>query len=198
MDKSFSSLKTEQFRVKMRPYAINIYNSIWNNCTIDDLRENGVNVHILDKEFGIDTIANFNSGQWISIQEKYRKYRFYNTSYLQLSPPIPDFTQEYKNAEGTEYENNGEWFKLGAQLYFYGWANQDESDFIAWFLMDIPRYKMIIENNGGLQNIGKKMQNNFHGKASFYAIPCNKLKKAFLKCSDSLKNLIINNEYSLN
>ena len=112
------------------------------------------------------------SGQWISIQEKYRKNYFLKKH--------GDFTQEFMNAAGTEHESPGEWFKLGAQLYFYGWATNDESDFEKWFIMDIPRYKFVVESAGGLHKLGRLCQNKEHGKASFYSIPIKHLLNCFL------------------
>ena len=145
-----------------------------------DLREQGVNVHILDKEFGIDTLACFESGQWISIQEKYRSNRYLSDRRFRVSESCPDFTQEYKNAVGTDHECDGEWFHLGAQLYFYGWANESNSDFEKWALIDIAKYKLIVESRGGLNQLGQLRYNNFHGRASFYCIPITELRESFV------------------
>jgi hypothetical protein len=168
---SFDDLGTVSFQKKMKPAAIRIYEKIFPNCVINDLRENGVAVHVLDKEFGIDSLITFPSGQWISIQEKYRRNNFIR--YL-------DFTQEYLNAAGTPNEAKGEWFKLGAQLYFYGWANKEENDFEKWALLDIAKYKMLVEKSGGLDKIGLYKKNMQHGRASFYAIPIKTLFPAFI------------------
>ena len=179
-NQSFDNLTTEKFRVRMRPHAVAIYEQLFPGCTIEDLREQGVRVHVLDKHFGIDTLATFATGQWISIQEKYRTHPYLVNPRLRINPRCPDFTQEYKNAVGTKYEEVGEWFKLGAQLYFYGWASEDESRFEKWLLMDIARYKLLVEERGGLAAIGKMRQNNRHGRASFYCIPINELKPAWI------------------
>ena len=178
--RTFNNLKTVQFQEKLKESAIKIYKKIFNNCEVQDLRENGVNVHILDKEFGIDKLLSFKTGQWISIQEKYRKYDFLVNSNYQIKPPWPDFTQEYKNAVGTINENNGEWFKLGAQLYFYGWANKEENNFKRWIIIDIAKYKLIVEEYGGLDKIGTMKYNHVHGKASFYCFPIDLIKDAWL------------------
>ncbi len=177
MAKNFDNLRTEIFRKKLRPAAIKIYHKVWPGCEIQDLRTEGIKVHILDKEFGIDTLTTFKSGQWISIQEKYRSYARWSK--------YKDFTQEYKNADGTIYESPGEWFHLGAQLYFCGWANKSETDFQHWFLMDIAKYKLTIEKLGGLGSVGILKFNEKHGKASFYAIPIETIKHTFLITSKS-------------
>ena len=144
---------------------------VYPGCAVEDLREDGVRVHILDQEFGIDSLISLPSRQWITLQEKYRR----NAALRFL-----DFTQEYMNAVGTPHESPGEWFKLGAQLYFYGWANAAETDFEKWFLMDIVKYKMLVEQAGGLGRLGTLRHNNAHGRASFYAIPAKLLKSCFV------------------
>lgn len=168
---SFNNLSTVRFQQKMKPAALRIYHTVFPGCELEDLREEGVRVHVLDREFGIDSLINLPSQQWISLQEKYRKHDALR--YL-------DFTQEYKNGVGTTHESPGEWFKLGAQLYFYGWANADETDFAKWFLMDIAKYKMLVEEKGGLDKLGVLRQNQRHGRASFYAIPVKELLPCFI------------------
>lgn len=181
MGREFNRLSTVQFQKKMRPAAEAIYCSIWPGCKVEDLRENGVNVHILDKHFGIDSLLHFPSQQWISVQEKYRE-----NQYLKFK----DFTQEYKNGVGTPGECDGEWFKLGAQLYFYGWANAAETDFEDWYLLDIPKYKLIVERNGGIDKVGRLQQNLKYGRASFYAIPFRILKDAIFISKSTLPGII--------
>ena len=167
----FNNLSTVRFQQKMKPAALRIYQAVFPGCELEDLREDGVRVHILDREFGIDSLINLPSQQWISLQEKYRKHDA--LKYL-------DFTQEYMNGVGTEHESPGEWFKLGAQLYFYGWANAEETAFTKWFLMDIAKYKMLVEEKGGLSQLGVLQHNRRHGRASFYAIPATKLMPCFV------------------
>lgn len=171
MGRNFNSLSTVKFQQTMKPAALRIYEKVFRGCRVEDLREHGVNVHVLDKEFGVDALLHLASGQWISIQEKYRNHD---------ALKFMDFTQEYKNAAGTAYESDGEWFKLGAQLYFYGWANRQNTDFEKWFIMDIAKYKHFIENAGGIEKVGKLKNNSKHGKASFYAIPVHALTSCFL------------------
>ena len=166
----FNDLRTVKFQQKMKPAALRIYQRIFPECRFEDLREKGFKVHVLDQEFGIDGLIHIEE-QWISVQEKYRKN--YAMKYM-------DFTQEYKNAAGTQHEANGEWFKLGAQLYFYGWANKEETDFEKWALIDIAKYKMLVDSHGGLGRIGQLKFNKEHGSASFYAIPISVLEPTFV------------------
>ena len=140
-------------------------------CELVDLREKGVKVHVLDKEFGIDSLLKVQTGQWFSLQEKYRAYDALRYG---------DFTQEYMNACGTEWESPGEWFKLYALIYFYGWANKEGTDFAKWILMDVAKYKLLVEDAGGLDKIGTYHENRRHGRASFYSIPLDAIEPAFI------------------
>ena len=178
------------FSIKMRPSAIRIYSSIWTNCKIESLRMDGVAVHPLDQFYGIDTTANLPGGQFLTIQEKYRRHE--NLHYR-------DFTQEYMNQVGyrvtfhpytktrlPEKDIQGEWFKLAANYYFYGWANHEETDFKEWFLLDIPKYKLLVESSGGLDKLGTYHANRAAGNATFYAIKINKLIPAIIHHSKTL------------
>lgn len=167
----FESFETVRFQQVMKPHAIRIYKRLFPGCELVDLREGGVKVHVLDQEFGIDALLTFPGNQWISIQEKYR-----DNCFLKYG----DFTQEYKNADGTIHESHGEWFKLGAQLYFYGWANSDNSDFSKWVIIDIAKYKLIVNKLGGIEKAGEKRYNWKHGRASFYCIPLDTVQDAIL------------------
>lgn len=181
MSKSFNNLETVKFQQKVRPAAFEIYKNIWKGCEIVDLRKKGKDSKLLDKKYGIDLEIITVTGQKFTIQEKYRKNQFLKKDYLQTAPPYPDFTQEFKNAAGTIYENKGEWFNLTSQLYFYGWTNVEETDFETWVILDVMKYKMVVEDYGGLDRIGQIHYNKKHGKASFYSIPIWNLKDAFFK-----------------
>ncbi len=167
--------KTLAFQEKMKPAALAIYQMVFPGSQVEDLREDGVKVHVLDREFGIDALIRVPSGQAITLQEKYRR---------NYSLKWGEFTQEYMNAVGTKYESSGEWFKLGAQLYFYGWANKEETEFVRWFIMDITKYKLLVEENGGIERMGTLEQNDKHGRASFYAIPVERLESCIIHRSE--------------
>lgn len=163
---------TLSFQKKMQPAALKIYQTIFPDCKLQELKAEDGGVHPLDQHFAIDRVITLSSGVTFSLQEKYRQ-----NYYLRFM----DFTQEYKNAHGTTNETKGEWFKLYAQLYFYGWANKEETAFEKWILMDITKYKMVVEQAGGLDQIGQFNINEQYGGASFYGIPIIKLDKAILK-----------------
>lgn len=189
--KTFNQLSTELFRRSMQPYALRIYDSVFPECTYS--RELDINK---DKHFSIDATIITYKGQKITIQEKFRKSKFLTDFRLQEEPPFPDFTQEYMNAHGTEFQTEGEYFKLYSHLYFYGWANKEKAGFKKWILMDVLKYKQLLEENG-IEKIGSLKRNNRHGKASFYAIPFYKLEKAIIKSNinwERVKNHLMEKE----
>jgi hypothetical protein len=196
----FSNLATEKFRDGLNGKAIEIYKTIYKGCKYS--RELDINK---DKHFSIDATIILQDGQKMTIQEKYRDNKFLmngrlqecppypdftqeykNAVRLQECPPYPDFTQEYKNAVGTQFENEGEYFKLFAQLYFYGWANKSNTGFKRWCIIDVPKYKDFLQSEG-IKKIGTLKNNSKHGKASFYAIPIFKLKDCFLYSNFNFK-----------
>lgn len=139
----------------------------------------------LDKRAGIDSKVEFKDIDVnFSIQEKYRTHD---------KLTFKDFTQELYNAYGTVHQSDGEFKHLFANYYFYGWANEDETDFKEYFLMDIQQYKILVLQAGGLDKIPnvKKVQNNAYGKALFYTIPLEFIAPAIVAWSpglDYLKN----------
>jgi len=168
MNNSFANLDTmKNVHEPLKPAAAKIYQSIFPECRVENLREQGFKVHVLDKEFGIDTLLHTKSNQWFSIQEKYRSYNALTHH---------DFTQEVENGD----KSLGEWFKLGAQLYFYGWGNPTNTKFLEWFILDIVMYKKIIEQKGGIYQVGKLQHNEKHGKAKFVSIDLALIQPAML------------------
>lgn len=172
----FDELNTEKFRKRMQPYIDETYQQIWQGCKIERFEGNN-----LDKYLGIDVIIHLPDYETIyTLQEKIRENKFLTQTRYQVIPGIPDFTQEYKNAVGTGFERDGEWCHLSAQLYWYGWANKAENDIEKWVLFNVATYKRIVIAGGGLNRIGSLRNNSEHGKASFYAIPVTRLKKAWI------------------
>ena len=163
-----------EFEQRMRPAAQRVYQRLFSGCTVEFAGDDD-RLRQLDESFGIDAVLRLRSGQIITAQQKFRRH--------QNLINYGDFTQEFRNAAGSENEAEGEWFYLAAQLYFYGWANEDETDFAAWVLLDVMRYKLLIERRGGLEKVGRLRHNQAHGRASFYAIPLETLKPAILRRS---------------
>lgn len=159
------------FERRMRPAVQEIFRGIFPRFEVAYTRE-VPHLQQLDDLFAVDTILYLPTGQMVTAQQKCRRNHFLK---------FGDFTQEYMNAAGTENEAPGEWFHLAAQLYFYGWANPQEDGFAAWAILDVIRYKMLVEEAGGLDQIGQLQRNTERGKANFYAIPMDTLRPAFIR-----------------
>ena len=159
------------FEQRMRGPVERVYQAYFPDCTVRYTRDSD-DLRPFDEHFAIDTILELRGGGIVTAQQKCRRYGYF----LQYR----DFTQEYKNAVGSVYESRGEWFHLASQIYFYGWANRDEDALAAWLLLDVVRYRRLVEEQGGLDKIGTLRQNKDRGSASFYAIPLEKLRPAFI------------------
>jgi hypothetical protein len=159
------------FERRMRGPVERVYQTYFPGCQVKYTREHD-ELRPFDDHFAIDTVLELRNGGIVTAQQKCRRYRYF----LQYR----DFTQEYMNAVGSTYESRGEWFHLASQIYFYGWANQEENGLVAWLILDVVKYKALVERKGGLENIGTLRQNKDHGSASFYTIPTQILRPAFI------------------
>lgn len=181
---NFNDLETVKFQSKLNTRVVEIYNTLFDIKGIRDLRaKDSDQPHVLDQEFAIDKLIVLKSGHWISIQEKFRKNIFLTDPKYQVESGTPDFTQEYKNGNNTL----GEWFKLAAQIYFYGWANKEETDFEKFVIVDILKYKLLIEKLGGIEKCATKRKNFTHGGASFYCFPITMIKDAWIFTHKDIK-----------
>ena len=159
------------FERRMRGPVESVYQKYFPDCRVRYTREHD-ELRPFDDHFAIDTILELRSGGIITAQQKCRRYGYF----LQFR----DFTQEYMNAVGTSHESRGEWFHLASQVYFYGWANQTEDGLVAWLLFDVVKYRMLVERAGGLDKVGIPSVNTSRGSASFYGVPLEVLKPAFI------------------
>ena len=170
--------ETLEFNKKMREPAHNIIKQLFEEkfgpCAMQ------ASVFELDKYAGIDLIVSSKQTDInFTYQEKYRKHS---------ALIYKDFTQEIYNAYGTEHQEKGEFFHLFSDYYFYGWANETETGFEHWFLMNIRHYKTLIHDAGGISKLNgaRQQQNAAFGKAMFYSIPLNSIKPAIIRHSQGL------------
>lgn len=133
---SFERNWRRKFERKMRPAADKLYREIIPGIKDIDrswrIRRVPLDLHVelgvLDKELGIDVIFTLDNGMILTCQEKFNSH-----------------TYRYKKNATVEYENEpvrgipGDWFTMIAQLYFFGFASQDEKSFDLWVLLDWPR-----------------------------------------------------------
>lgn len=156
----------KEFEEKMQQYIDKIYYSIF--LGLDKInrskRDNNDNERIffMDKELCIDTHLTFNDASVLTGQEKTLRAskQHYN-----------HFTFEYYN--DPTLKTPGEWFKLAAQFYFFGYANEGESDYLDWWLIDVLKLRLFLTNNVGIDILLNKYRHNNKGlaKADFFGIP---------------------------
>lgn len=175
----------DAFSRRMRPHADAIYRKLWPGCTIHrKYTPPGHPVPTLDAQYGIDHDLKQPDGSTTTFQEKFRQSKYFD--WPQVLRGVPDFTQEYRNAVGTEYERDGEWFRLSAEYYLFAWANRDETAFRGWLVLIIASYKEVVRQWKGLERIGKLEFNREHGRSSFFAIPCVRLQPAIWRASENI------------
>ena len=161
------SWKAKAFEEKMTPFIDDIYRSVFGNRLVEIYRsergmENNSRVMFMDTELAIDTHLTFNNGSVLTFQEKSRNFNFLK---------YRDFTFEYYNDPNTG--DQGEWFKLAAQLYFYGYANQDETGYAAYWILNVAKLRTALLKRYTLLQMEREFlrQNKPPAKASFFAIP---------------------------
>lgn len=179
------------FEEKMTPCIDMIYKTIFSKLIKIERsnRENTTDSKVLfmDKELAIDTFLHFIDGTILTLQEKSRKYS------QTLAKGYCDFTFEYYNDPSTKEE--GEWFKLAAQLYFYGFANRQESGYEKIYIIDIPELRLFLKNEIGIDELEKRyLRNNPPpAKANFFAIPFSIIPQ---RCIKYFKDYSVQNKVS--
>ena len=181
----------KDFEEKMHPHINDIYYRLFSNlneikrserenpgrqrdvilthragCQRDGSRHGGndENILFMDKNLAIDAILTFGDGSIVTLQEKSRRNYYYDL-YGEI------FTFEYYNDPRTKDE--GEWFKLAAQLYFYGFVNAEEDGYYKFWLIDVSKLRLHLKKEVGINRLEQKYlrYNKPPAKASFFAIP---------------------------
>ena len=154
----------------------------WDEILTDDFRK-----CYLDKELSIDATIVFENGSLITIQEKSRRFE-----YLQR---FGDFTFEYY---ANRFKlNNGQWFKLISQLFFYGFVNEEENKYVKYYLIDSLRLRIFLLNLEE-KNIKNKLKTNPHRASNFYPISFDMPDDCFISSYDeSIAEKILSKRYNL-
>jgi len=153
----------KDFEEQMRPLIDEAYRKVFSaisKITRCEKDENS-NQLILDTEFAIDTIIRFIDGSLLTLQEKVRRFEYYKK--------YNDFTFEYFNNPDTEEQ--GEWFKLASQFYFYGFATPDESDFARFYILNVGNFRIFLKKNYGNNLFERVRRNKPPCRANFITIP---------------------------
>lgn len=132
----------------------------------------------LDIELGIDTLIYFKNGSFITFQEKTRN------NWVQYE----DFTFEYYNNPKSKEE--GEWFHLASQFYFYGYANSKNNGYRKYYILNVPSFRLFLNNS----TRGWRVQPNPPpAKANFKIIPFSKIPENCFFYKPKPKTVKLNN-----
>lgn len=151
---------------QMEPIADQLYHEIWGPLReLHRLSHNRTGeVHPLDKEWAIDVILKTTCGLPITLQDKFREYKYHKL--------YDEFTLEYENNPETHEE--GEFYHLVANYYFYGFATPDKQSFISWKVIDLNTFKEFYRTGRIKEDgVGK---NRDKGKATFLYFAWKKLR----------------------
>lgn len=161
-----SSWSEKTFEEKMTPCIDLVYKQLFGDTLQEIKRNNRDNstekLMFMDIHLAIDTYLTFKNGSILTFQEKTRK-----NNYLKFN----DFTFEYYNDPITKDE--GEWFKLAAQIYFYGYANENETGYEKYYILSVQKLRTRLLQNYTIKEMEQRFlqTNRPPAKANFFAIP---------------------------
>ena len=171
MSNNFDRCKESKFEQKMRPKIEDIYRFHLPELLSIERFEKKSDKHILDRNFAIDAILHFSNGSILTTQEKSRQnwvLKHYN-----------QFTFEYYNDPNSNPKLEGEWFHLSSQIYFYGFANINETDYEQYSIIDIARFRIwLLQFDPASKSFPFEIRPNPPpAKANFIGIPFSKFPK---------------------
>lgn len=140
----------KRFEENMQQHIDEIYRSVFTGlCGIErstqESFDNNELAAIYDRDMAIDTILRFEDGSVLTMQEKSRKdiYRKYQ-----------EFTFEYYS--NRHVGNEGQWFKIASQLFFYGYANAEENGYTDWWIINLPVLRIYLTKHVGIDELKRR------------------------------------------
>ena len=161
----------KEFEEKMTKYIDEIYKKIFKLLvSIHRSKRDSEDEKLLfmDIELAIDTHLTFKNRSILTFQEK---------TLRNCKRHWQQFTFEYYNDPATKEE--GEWFKLSSLLYFFGYANKEETGYDEYWILNVAKLRTGLMRNYTLKYLEENFlkYNKPPAKASFFAIPFDILKK---------------------
>ena len=149
------------FEEKMTPFIDEIYKKDFGDDIIIDRssrEDENEKKLFMDINFSIDTIITFPNGSVLNLQEKSRQ-----NTWLSKNEYTIQLLKDYKNDE------KGEWYKLMAQFYFYGFANKESNGYSKYYILNVGVLRLALNSI----DITKYplMNNKKPLKSNFYCIP---------------------------
>jgi hypothetical protein len=151
----------KEFEKGLQPAIEQIYRNHFSELdSVERFDRTEKEIHPLDQYFAIDSILHFKNGSILTCQEKSRK------NYALL---YNDFTFEYYN--DPTIGDKGEWFHLSSQIYFYGFANKQNTDYDKYYLIDMTKFRIWLSQFNPISKRFKIRKNPHPAKANFIPIP---------------------------
>lgn len=174
----------KNFEEIMRPSIDKIYKHKFGeniNIQRSDRNSKKSKLMFMDKHFAIDTILRFENGAMITIQEKTLTHE---------KEEFNAFTIEYYN--DPKIKDRGDWFKIAAQLYFFGYANKEENGYNKYWLISMLDFQLQIRKEFTIEEMRDEFlrENPLPAKASFFAIP--------FKILESLDGVVLDKRFETN
>lgn len=156
----------KNFEEKMTPYIDAIYEEHFKGRLLEIQRSSRENSDsktlFMDIHLSIDTHLRFKDGTVLTFQEKTRR---------NLYSKFNEFTFEYYN--DPKILDEGEWFKLASQLYFYGYANEKEDGYSQYWILNVAKLRTGLMSKFDIKQLESRFlkHNKPPAKANFFAIP---------------------------
>lgn len=121
-----------QQELRGRPFADAVYCDCLGATAVNRFERDDGEAHVLDQTFAIDAEIVLPTGQKLTCQEKFLSHQFaqYNS-----------VTFEYMQDPGSGEQ--GDWFRLCAEVYFVAYFDAAQAGFLKWALLDVPLLKIL-------------------------------------------------------
>jgi len=148
--------KDKELCLKAQPIQDRVYREVFGE-DIKILRTEREHNELLDREHHIDTNIVLPSGGRLTFQEKALREEFAS---------FDTFTMEYEQNRTTG--EGGEFFRISAQYYLHGYLNAEETEYLKWYIIDIPKAIVFFD---GVSNLRYFVKLDKNSNANFIAMP---------------------------
>lgn len=172
----------KNLELKMMKPINEIYKKLFDGVNIWRPKDNTIDGHYayLDKHHGIDTWLLLSNGSKLTVQEKVlrsskQKYNHLTWEYL---------NDKNVDAKDANFKQKGEWFKGMANLYFFAYANEEETQIERWYVLDITRLKtrFSLDFNGSITGSCFINENPYPAYANFLCWKWDFIEKHYADC----------------
>ena len=158
----FEDTPEYRFSLGMRPACDRVLREVFGVDAGDIERfEKPDALFILDKEHAIDMRVRLRNGAYVLGQEKTLRHQNYR---------YRTFTIEYWQNRHVQPQEPGEFFKIASQFYLHGYADETETDFVEWKVLDTLRFMTWLKDCRR-EGLAAKTTAARNSRAAFLPIP---------------------------